>query len=39
MPIFKAAYEVLYEGASPQVAIKELLLRDRRPESEDAGWL
>ena len=39
MPIFKAAYEVLYEGASPQIAIKELLLRDRRPESEDAGWL
>ena len=39
MPIFKAAYEVLYEGASPQVAIKELLLRHRRPESEDAGWL
>ena len=38
MPIFKAAYEVLYEGASPQIAIKELLLRDRRPESEDAGW-
>ena len=39
MPIFKAAYEVLYEGASPQIAIKELLLRDRRPESEDVGWL
>ncbi len=39
MPIFKAAYEVLYEGVSPNVAIKELLLRDRGPESEDAGWL
>ena len=39
MPIFKAAYEVLYEGASAAEATKGLLLRDRGPESEDAGWL
>ena len=39
MPIFKAAYEVLYEGASAAEAKKTLLQRDRGPESEDAGWL
>ncbi len=39
MPIFKAAYEVLYEGRSAQEAARELLLRDRGPETEDAGWL
>lgn len=39
MPIFKAAYEVLYEGASAAEATKTLLQRDRGPESEDAGWL
>ena len=39
MPIFKAAYEVLYQGASAAEATETLLQRDRCPESEDAGWL
>ena len=37
MPIVQAAYNVLYQGASAQQAVQELLLRHRRPE-EDAGW-
>ena len=39
MPIFKAAYEVLYQDLPAAEAIKGLLLRNRGPESEDAGWL
>jgi glycerol-3-phosphate dehydrogenase (NAD(P)+) len=39
MPIFKAAYEVLYQGASAAEATEALLQRDRCQESEDAGWL
>jgi len=39
MPITEAAYKVLYEGADPRTACSELLLRRRKAESEDAGWL
>lgn len=38
MPIVQAAYRVLYEGLSAEEAIKALLLRSRKPESEDLGW-
>ena len=39
MPITEAAYKVLYENADPRTACTELLLRRRKAESEDAGWL
>lgn len=39
MPITEAAYRVLYEGANVNEAVRNLLLRSRKPESEDAGWL
>lgn len=38
MPITHAAYSVLYEGASAAEAVKSLLQRRSRAESEDAGW-
>ena len=39
MPITEAAYRVLYEGADPRAVCEKLLLRGRKAESEDAGWL
>lgn len=39
MPIVHAAYSVLYEGKTAAQAVQELLLRQRRAEAEDAGWL
>ena len=39
MPILQAAYNVLYRDEPADVAVKELLLRQRTSESEDAGWL
>ncbi len=39
MPITTAAYKVLYEGASAADVVRELLMRSRKAESEDAGWL
>ena len=39
MPIVRAAYQVFYEGCNAREAIENLLLRQRKPESEDAGWL
>ena len=39
MPITEAAYKVLYEGADVKEAVKGLLTRQRKAESEDAGWL
>ncbi len=39
MPITEAAYKVLYEGVEARQAFTALLLRSRKPESEDAGWL
>ena len=39
MPIVRAAYRVLYEGESAVEMVRDLLLRHRKPESEDAGWL
>ena len=39
MPITEAAYKVLYEDMPVQEAFSTLLQRQRRTESEDAGWL
>lgn len=39
MPITEAAYKVLYEGADVKDAVQNLLRRQRKAESEDAGWL
>ena len=39
MPITEAAYKVLYEGMNARTVTRELLMRNRKAESEDAGWL
>jgi len=39
MPITEAAYKVLYEGMNAGDAVRALLTRQRKAESEDAGWL
>ena len=39
MPIIHAAYQVLYEGVDAREAVTNLLTRQRKAESEDAGWL
>lgn len=39
MPILRAAYNVLYEGVPAADAVNELLKRNKKAESEDAGWL
>jgi glycerol-3-phosphate dehydrogenase (NAD(P)+) len=39
MPIVEAAYRVLYEGASAKEAVQTLLIRSRKAESENPGWL
>ncbi|MBO7251054.1 MAG: NAD(P)-dependent glycerol-3-phosphate dehydrogenase [Oscillospiraceae bacterium] len=39
MPITEAAYKVLYENMEVTAAFQALLTRERKPESEDAGWL
>ncbi len=39
MPITEAAYQVLYEGVDVRNAVQSLLARQRKAESEDAGWL
>lgn len=39
MPITNAAYRVLYEQADVHTAVRDLLTRQRKAESEDAGWL
>ena len=39
MPIIEAAWQVLYNGISAERVVSELLHRQRRPESEDAGWM
>ncbi len=39
MPIVEAAYKVLYEGASAREAVQALLIRSRKTESENPGWL
>jgi glycerol-3-phosphate dehydrogenase (NAD(P)+) len=39
MPITEAAYKVLYEGISAKEAVHELLVRGRKCESENPGWL
>lgn len=39
MPIIQAAWQVLYENADPRETVRSLLLRRRKAESEDAGWL
>lgn len=39
MPIIHAAYQVLYENIDSRKAVSNLLLRQKKAESEDAGWL
>ncbi len=39
MPITEAAYKVLYEGAEVRSTFQGLLTRQRKAESEDAGWV
>ncbi len=39
IPITEAAYQVLYEGVDVKQAFTALLNRQRKAESEDAGWL
>jgi glycerol-3-phosphate dehydrogenase (NAD(P)+) len=39
MPIITAAYQVLYEGKDAGEAVRSLLLRQKKSEQEDAGWL
>ena len=39
MPITEAAYKVLYENADVKATFSSLLQRQRKAESEDAGWL
>ena len=39
MPIIHAAYQALYEGVDARKAVADLLTRQRKAESEDAGWL
>ena len=39
MPITEAAYKVLYEDAPAREEVQALLLRSRKTESEDPGWL
>lgn len=38
MPIIHASYQVLYEGVPAREVVQTLLLRNRKAESEDAGW-
>ncbi|HIT34476.1 MAG TPA: NAD(P)-dependent glycerol-3-phosphate dehydrogenase [Candidatus Faecousia intestinigallinarum] len=38
MPIVEAAYGLLYRGEDASEAVRRLLMRQRRAESEDAGW-
>ncbi len=39
MPIITAAYQVLYQGMSAKEAVRGLLGRQKRCESEDSCWL
>ncbi len=39
MPIINGAYEVLYRNADPSQIVRNLLIRNKKPEIEDAGWL
>ena len=39
MPITTAAYKVLYEGADVARTFGSLMIRGRKAESEDTGWL
>jgi len=39
MPITTAAYKVLYEGADVAHTFGSLMIRGRKAETEDAGWL
>lgn len=39
MPITKAAYKVLYEGADPAVALERLMQRGKTAEADYAQWV
>ena len=38
LPVVSAAYRVLYENADPREAVKDLMTREKRHESENPGW-
>lgn len=41
MPITEQAFKVLFEGLDPQVAVNDLMMRDKKPELEEPaviGW-
>ncbi len=39
MPISEGAYQILYEGRSPQEILTNLMMRRKRDEIEDAKWV
>lgn len=39
MPILQAAYNVLYRDVPAGIAVRALLMRQKKAEIEDAGWL
>ena len=39
MPILQAAYNVLYRDVPAEIAVRALLMRQKKAEIEDAGWL
>jgi glycerol-3-phosphate dehydrogenase (NAD(P)+) len=39
MPITEQAYKVLFEGLSPQEALENLMMRGKKHETEDLGFL
>ena len=38
MPIIQQVYQVLFEKKSPDLAVQDLMLRDRKIESWDVSW-
>lgn len=38
MPIVKKVNEILFEGKKPEDAVGELMLRDKKPESQNNDW-
>ena len=38
MPIVEQVNQVLFEGKKADAAVKELMLRNRKPETEDSDW-
>lgn len=38
LPIIEQVNEILFNGKAPDVAVRELMLRDRKIEAHDDGW-